>query len=194
MRTHATMVHQKFNLIVAACENSGIGIKGNLPWRLKNELKYFNKMTKSTVDPTKKNAVIMGRLTYFGIPASKRPLPDRLNIVLSTKSVADDYPDDVVLCSSLNEAMKKLSETDLCSNIESIWICGGNSVYKEAMASDYCHRIYYTEIKAKFDCDAFFPDIPSSFQIVPNDEDVPSDEQEENGLKYQYKIYEKQKP
>lgn len=29
------MVQNKFNLIVAACENSGIGIRGNLPWRLK---------------------------------------------------------------------------------------------------------------------------------------------------------------
>lgn len=160
----------------------------------RNELKYFNNTTKSTVDTMKKNAVIMGRLTYFGIPASKRPLPDRLNIVLSKTSIATDYPDDVVLCSSLSEAMTKLTSTDLGANIESIWICGGNSVYKEAMASDYCHRIYYTEIKAKFDCDAFFPEIPSSFKIVPNDENIPSDEQEENGLKYQFKIYEKQEP
>lgn len=155
-------------------------------------MKYFNKMTTTTVDPMKKNAVIMGRLTFFGIPANKRPLPNRLNIVLSSKSVATDYPSDVVLCSSLTQAMEKLTETELGTDIESIWICGGFSVYKEAMASDYCHRIYYTEIKAKFDCDAFFPDIPSTFKIVANGEDIPSDEQEENGLKYQYKIYEYQ--
>lgn len=134
----------------------------------------------------------MGRLTYFGIPENKRPLPNRLNIVLSKNSVAADYPTDVVLCSSLNQAMDKLIQTDLGKEIDSIWICGGFSVYKEAMASDYCHRIYFTEIKAKFDCDAFFPDIPSTFKIVPNGENIPSEEQEENGLKYQYKIYEKQ--
>lgn len=149
-------------------------------------------MTTSTIDPTKKNAVIMGRLTYFGIPANKRPLPNRLNIVLSNKSVTTDYPAEVVLCSSLNQAMEKLLQTDLGKDIESIWICGGFSVYKEAMTSDYCHRIYYTDIKAKFDCDAFFPDIPSTFKIIPNGEDIPSEEQEENGLKYQYKIYENQ--
>lgn len=142
----------------------------------------------------KKNAVIMGRLTFFGIPANKRPLPNRLNIVLSSQSTPADYPDDVVLCSSLNQAMNKLIDTDLGNNIESIWICGGYSVYKEAMTSDYCHRIYYTDIKSKFECDAFFPDIPSTFKIVPNGEDIPSDEQEENGIKYQYKIYEKQNP
>lgn len=149
-------------------------------------------MTTITVDPLKKNAVIMGRLTYFGIPANKRPLPNRLNIVLSSKSTPADYPTDVVLCSSLNHAMDKLIDTDLGANIETIWICGGYSVYKEAMMSKYCHRIYYTDIKANFEVDAFFPDIPSTFKVIPNDENIPSDEQEENGIKYQYKIYEKQ--
>lgn len=149
-------------------------------------------MTTTTVDPSKRNAVIMGRLTYFGIPANKRPLPKRLNIVLSSKSNSNEYPDDVVLCTSLNQAMEKLTTTDLGADIESIWICGGHSVYKEAMYSDYCHRVYFTEIKAKFDCDAFFPSIPDTFKLVPNDTDIPDTEQEENGLKYQYKIYEKQ--
>lgn len=217
------MVNNKFNLIVAACENYGIGIKGNLPWRLKfvylpqpfltilgrnsnkilnfvhflishrNELKYFNRMTTTTVDSAKQNAVIMGRLTYFGIPEAKRPLPNRLNIVLSTKSVASDYPNGVVLCKSLDDAMSKLLNTDLGDNIESIWICGGYSVYKESMTSTYCHRIYFTEIKEKFECDAFFPTIPATFEQVANDGDVPSGEQEENGLKYEYKILEKTK-
>lgn len=148
-------------------------------------------MTTSTVDQNKRNAVIMGRRTYFGIPPNKRPLPNRLNVVLSNNSTASDYPADVVLCKSLSQAINQLSETDLGADIESIWICGGYSVYKEAMTLDECHRVYFTEIKAKFDCDAFFPDIPSTFTIVPNDDDIPSEEQEENGLKYQYKIYEK---
>lgn len=159
--------------------------------RNRNELKYFNRMTTTTQDSSKRNAVIMGRLTYFGIPESKRPLPARLNIVLSSKSIASDYPADVVLCTSLDQAMDKLLSTELGSDIESIWICGGYSVYKEAMTSPYCHRIYFTEIKAKFECDAFFPTIPDTLRQVANDENVPSGEQEENGLKYEYKIFEK---
>lgn len=154
-------------------------------------MKYFNKMTTSTLDPSKRNAVIMGRLTYFGMPANKRPLPHRLNIVLSSKSAKSDYPEDVVIFSSLNEAMDKLNSSNLGSDIESVWICGGYSVYKEAMFSNRCHRIYFTEIKAEFDCDAFFPPIPATFKLVVNDEGIPENEQEENGLKYQYKIFEK---
>lgn len=211
------MGQRKFNLIVAACENLGIGIKGNLPWHLKyeydclkwginegnllfflffflpsrNELKFFSTTTTKIVDPSKRNCVIMGRLTYFGIPEKKRPLPNRLNIVLSSNPVSSDYPSSVVVFKSLAEAMQQLSETDLGADIENVWICGGNRVYKEAMASDLCHRIYFTEIKASFECDAFFPEIPSTFTVVPNDPDIPSEIQEENGTKYQYKIYER---
>lgn len=157
----------------------------------RNELKFFNTMTTKIVDPSKRNCVIMGRLTYFGIPEKKRPLPNRLNVVLSSTSASTDYPSSVVVLKSLAEAMKQLSETDLGADIENIWICGGNSVYKEAMASELCHRIYFTEIKASFECDAFFPEIPSTFTVVPNDPDIPREIQEENGIKYQYKIYER---
>lgn len=135
----------------------------------------------------------MGRRTYFGIPESKRPLPQRLNIVLSR----DDHlpvPSDVIVCKSLEEAMHYLeTDEDLQKSIEGVWIAGGYSVYEEAMASDRCHRIYFTEIKATFDCDAFFPEIDRKrFQKIPiDDPDIPSEVQEENGLQYQYLIYER---
>lgn len=135
----------------------------------------------------------MGRRTYFGIPESKRPLPQRLNIVLSR----DEHlpvPSDVIVCKSLEEAMHYLeTDEDLQKSIEGVWIAGGYSVYEEAMASDRCHRIYFTEIKATFDCDAFFPEIDRKrFQKIPiDDPDIPSEVQEENGLQYQYLIYER---
>lgn len=157
----------------------------------RNELKYFNHQTTKIADSSKKNALIMGRKTYFGIPENKRPLPGRLNIVLSTTSNQSDYPDDVLLCQTFNEAVNKLSDPKLSAEIENVWIVGGYTVYKEAMESPLCHRIYFTEIMATFDCDAFFPNIPADFRLVPNDDDLPSEIQEENGIKYQYKIYEK---
>lgn len=135
----------------------------------------------------------MGRRTYFGIPESKRPLPQRLNIVLSR----DDHlpvPSDVIVCKSLEEAMHYLeTDEDLQKSIEGVWIAGGYSVYEEAMASDRCDRIYFTEIKATFECDAFFPEIDRKrFQKIPiDDPDIPSEVQEENGLQYQYLIYER---
>ncbi|XP_058120742.1 dihydrofolate reductase [Anopheles ziemanni] len=180
----------KFSCIVAACENRGIGINGDLPWKLKHELKYFSRMTKKVLDADKRNAVIMGRKTYFGVPETKRPLPERLNIVLTRNSSSYTFPSDVLVCKSLQEALHKLDTTDYGKDIENIWIVGGSSVYKEAMESARCHRVYLTEIKKHFECDAFFPEIPKSFAIVANDEDVPSEVQEENGIPYEYKIYE----
>ncbi|XP_059609435.1 dihydrofolate reductase [Phlebotomus argentipes] len=184
------MSNIKLNLCVAACENLGIGLNGNLPWHLKQELKHFNRVTTKVSDPDKKNAAIMGRKTYFGIPEKKRPLPGRLNIVLSRQEGLQ-LPSDVIICSSLPEALKLLGKEQYRQEIENVWIVGGYSVYKEAMESENCHRIYFTDVKKKFECDAFFPVIPEGFKIVPNDEDIPSEVQEENGIQYQYLLYEK---
>uniref|UniRef100_A0A2M4ATG3 dihydrofolate reductase n=2 Tax=Anopheles triannulatus TaxID=58253 RepID=A0A2M4ATG3_9DIPT len=182
----------KFSCIVAVCENRGIGIKGDLPWRLKNELKYFSYTTKKVRDNGKRNALIMGRKTYFGVPESKRPLPHRLNIVLTRNAAEHSFPPEVLVCSSLEEALHKLETTKHGENIENVWIAGGSSVYKEAMESNRCHRVYLTEIRKDFECDAFFPTIPSSFALVANDPDIPSQEQEENEIHYVYRIYERQ--
>ena len=48
-------------------------------------MKHFSRMTKRTTDPSKTNAVIMGKNTWQSIPSKFRPLPNRFNIVLSTK-------------------------------------------------------------------------------------------------------------
>lgn len=133
----------------------------------------------------------MGRKTYLGIPETKRPLPKRLNIILSNTTSDSDYPSDVVLCKSLPDALNKLNTTNLGDDIEHIWIVGGHNVYKEAMQSADCERVYLTEILAKYECDAFFPSIDSTFQLAKNPGDIPSEVQEENGIKYLYKVYEK---
>lgn len=133
----------------------------------------------------------MGRKTYFGVPESKRPLPERFNVVLTTEPEKYEFPSEVIVVKSMDEALAKLSEPDLKNQIENVWIVGGHSVYKLAMESPQCHRIYFTKIMAEFDCDAFFPTIPDSFKLISNDDDIPSEVQEENGIKYQYQIYEK---
>ncbi|KAH8311770.1 hypothetical protein KR044_007988 [Drosophila immigrans] len=182
----------KYSLIVAVSKSFGIGIKGDLPWHIKSELKYFSQTTKRVSDPAKRNVAIMGRKTYFGIPASKRPLPDRLNIVLSTTLTPADLPSDVLLCRDLESAMKMVEEQEIRDQIEKVWIVGGSGVYAEAMESPRCHRLYLTHIQGDFECDTFFPAIPNSFREVPLDSETPHGVQEENGIKYEYKILEKQ--
>ncbi len=61
-------------LIVAVADNLGIGIKGELPWHISEDLKFFKRTTSGS-------PVIMGRTTYFSLP--KHPLSGRKNIVLN---------------------------------------------------------------------------------------------------------------
>jgi dihydrofolate reductase/thymidylate synthase len=53
-------------------------------------MKYFKELTSRTADPGKQNAVIMGRKTWESIPAKFRPLPGRINVVLSKGVAAAD--------------------------------------------------------------------------------------------------------
>ena len=69
------------NLIVALCKKTnGIGFNNTIPWVLKNDLKNFQKIT--TTNNTN-NYVIMGRKTWQSIPNNKKPLKNRINIILS---------------------------------------------------------------------------------------------------------------
>lgn len=56
---------------------------GTLPWSIPGDLRYFKELTSRTADPGKQNAVIMGRRTWESLPPKFRPLPGRLNVVLS---------------------------------------------------------------------------------------------------------------
>lgn len=159
---------------------------------VRSELKYFSRTTKRICDPNKRNVVIMGKNTYYGVPDSKRPLPERLNIVLSTTLRANDLPPNVLLYRNLEAAMQSLETNEWREKIEKVWIVGGSGVYAEAMSSPRCHRLYITKIQEHFECDTFFPRIPQNFHEVPLDEETPRGVQEENGIKYEYKILEKQ--
>ena len=173
--------------IVAVCRGNGIGVNNTLPWRLKNEMAYFTRITKTTVDSSKINAVVMGRKTWESIPSKFSPLPGRLNVVLS-RSMANVPEKADLLFSSLPSAISSLKEN---SKIESIFIIGGSQVYDEALKNDLCDRIYITRIDADFECDAFFPEFDQSKFIEIQDEQVPNGIQEENGLNYTFHVYEK---
>lgn len=134
----------------------------------------------------------MGRKTYFGIPESKRPIPERINIVLSRNPSLEDYPKEVIVCKSLEEALELIQNDDFKDKVENVWIVGGGSVYKEAMQSKQCDKLFLTQIMGTFECDAFFPGVPDDFKQIEGDENVPKGVQEENGIKYEYKVFQKQ--
>ena len=72
----------RLTIIVAATLTNGIGKAGRLPWRLPQEMAYFARVTSNAPEGSI-NAVIMGKNTWESIPKKFRPLPRRLNVVLS---------------------------------------------------------------------------------------------------------------
>ncbi len=83
----------RVTLIVAATTHNGIGQAGKLPWRLPREMQYFARVTTGQVEAQrgkgKKNAVVMGRATWESIPRRFRPLPGRINFVVSRQAEYD---------------------------------------------------------------------------------------------------------
>ena len=108
-------------LITATCEGNGIGINNDLPWRLQREMAYFTRMTTTTVDDRKQNAMIMGRRTWESTPACERPLPGRISIVLSSLPKSEiGGAEDVLVCSNFDEAVEIVES--LMDKIESCWV------------------------------------------------------------------------
>ncbi|XP_029052826.2 dihydrofolate reductase [Osmia bicornis bicornis] len=177
------------NLIAAACEGMGIGVKGTLPWKLKSEMAFFTSMTTKTKDSNKTNVVLMGRRTWECIPSKYRPLPNRINIVLTSQFL--DYGNEAIVCKSIPHAIDVISKEPLKDQVESIWVIGGSSVYKAAMESPNFSRLYLTKIKKPFDCDTFFPPIPNNF-VLTEDPNVPQGIQEENGIQFVYEVYKRE--
>lgn len=173
--------------IAAACRSNGIGNKGSLPWRLKQEMAFFTRITSHTEDREKKNAVVMGRKTWESIPVKYRPLEKRVNVVLSAR--LDHVPVGAdLLFSSLDVCLQSLQSNQA---IERIFVIGGQQVYADAINSPLCQRIYLTRIDADFECDTFFPAFDPDVYAEVTDASVPSDEQQENGIKYRFHVYDR---
>ncbi|GAB1603367.1 dihydrofolate reductase-like isoform X1 [Argonauta hians] len=188
--THERMNRSKLNLIVAMCKNRGIGYKNKIPWKLKKEMAFFSLISKKTSNPDKKNAVIMGRKTYEGIPKKFFPLVNRINIVLS--KTLPTAPEGSYLAKDLNEAIELTQTGSIKDQVEKVFIIGGSGVYNETLESDYPIRLYLTKIHADFDVDVFFPEFESkNYKEVSDVEDVPTEEQEENGVTWTYHVYER---
>ncbi len=152
-----------FDVVVAMDLNSGIGKGGGLPWHLPADLKHFKQLTTSTRSPSRKNAVIMGRKTWESLPEKFRPLPGRINVVISRNK---DFivPDGVLRGDSLESILNRLSA--MTSEVENIFVIGGAQIFKEALTHPGCRKIYATQILKKFDCDTFFPPFDSSWKQI----------------------------
>lgn len=171
----------KLALIVAVDEALGIGKDGDLPWKLPGEMKYFKRITTEAPDG-KQNAVIMGRRTWQSIPERFRPLPSRVNVVLS-RSLDLQVPEGVLRTGSLEQALGLL---ELQPNLDSAFVIGGSSVYAEALGHPRCTRLYITRVHATFACDTQFPAFEPDFECINR-----SERHSDSDVQYTFEVYER---
>lgn len=157
-------------LIVAVADNNAIGVKGDLPWHLSEDLKYFKRTTSGC-------PVIMGRTTYFSLPF--RPLKGRKNIVLN---LGGDPIPEVTCVYSFDEAFAEAGTeaADRC------FIMGGASVYRAAI--NMMDRLFITHVHTTVeDADAFFPEIDPEIWQVESKSETHTDP--ETGYTFEFVVY-----
>lgn len=134
------------SLIAAMDRNRVIGMNNKMPWHLPADLKHFKRVTVG-------KPIVMGRNTYDSLG---RPLPGRLNIVLSRQ--ADLRIEGCEVVSSVEDALK------LAGDVDEVMIIGGANLYRQTI--DLADKLYLTYIDEKFEGDTFFPEVnPAMWQI-----------------------------
>ena len=98
------------HLIWAEARDRVIGADGGIPWRLSEDQAMFRERTMGAT-------LVMGRATWDSLPAGRRPLPGRRNVVLTRD------PDWTAEGASVAHAVHAVDLTG------EVWVMGGSAVY-----------------------------------------------------------------
>ena len=168
------------NLVVAIGSNNEIGKDNKLIWKQSEDLKFFKKITTN-------NVVIMGRNTFESIG---KPLPNRLNIVLTSnsekfKKLYFDFS-NLIFIEKINEIIKVTKNYD----DNNLFVIGGAQIYNEFLKTDLINKIYLTKIITPIlknnDDYVLFPNIGDDWKLINESELFREDEKNQ----YPYKFIE----
>ncbi|WP_440889647.1 type 3 dihydrofolate reductase [Vibrio sp. WZ-1] len=134
------------SMIAAMADNRIIGKDNQMPWHLPADFAWFKRCTMG-------KPVVMGRKTYESIG---RPLPGRLNIVISRD--ASLSIEGVTTVTSIEQAL------DVAGDIEEVMIIGGGAIYSACLPM--ANKLYITHIEAEIEGDTQFPDWGSEFKEI----------------------------
>ncbi|HHX8581810.1 TPA: type 3 dihydrofolate reductase [Vibrio diabolicus] len=132
------------SMIAAMADNRIIGKDNQMPWHLPADFAWFKRCTMG-------KPVVMGRKTYESIG---RPLPGRLNIVISREEKLKI--EGVTTVTSIEQAL------DVAGDVEEVMIIGGGAIY--AACLPMANKLYVTHIEAAIDGDTQFPDWGDQFK------------------------------
>jgi len=157
----------KLHLIYARARNGVIGRDNQMPWHLPEDLAHFKRVTLG-------QPVIMGRKTWDSLPPKFRPLPGRLNLVITRQT--DWQAEGALRAGSIDEAMR------LCGDVPNVWIMGGAEIYRQA--EPLASTAVVTEIDADFEGDAYAPTLSPQWHEVQRESHTAG-----NGLAFSFVTY-----
>jgi dihydrofolate reductase len=145
------------SIVAIDCKN-GIGKNGVMPWNIKEDLLFFKKTTIN-------NIVIMGKNTFFSLSTPPKPLPNRLNIVLTSNpskySQEFQKNNNIIFTNNediyidiLNSREKYSASFDFLKKDFKIFIIGGETLY--AKYAPLCDSLWVTHIHDDYNCDKHF--------------------------------------
>lgn len=157
------------SLIVAASANNVIGVRGELPWHLPKDFKYFKEKTSG-------KPIIMGRRTWDSIG---RALPDRQNIVV-TRQIEFVAPGATI-------AASPAAALEIAGDAHEVMIIGGAQIYE--LFLNIVTRIYLTRVDTEIDGDVFFFE-PNSLQWVLSSSDRHAAD-DRHAFDFEFRVYDR---
>ncbi|MBP7388916.1 MAG: dihydrofolate reductase [Chitinophagales bacterium] len=159
------------SIVVAVSSNNAIGKNGDLLWHLPKDMKRFKEITYG-------HHVLMGRKTYESIPEKFRPLPGRVNIVVTRSK--NYVAEGCKVVGSLEEGIQFARE----NGEQELMIIGGAEIYRNAIT--ICNKIYLTHVNAHFDdADSFFPIIKANVWQKVDAGKIPADAKNQYEMNFQ---------
>ncbi len=141
-------------LIAAVSKNNVIGKAGKVPWHSKEELQYFKNITMGS-------PVLMGRKTWESVG---KPLPGRLNIVVTNNKDYTSYFKEVVIFYSLQQALNYCAT----SSFDKVYIIGGGQIYEQSI--NHADELMISEMNFESEGDTYFPETDLSDWQLESDE------------------------
>ena len=143
------------SLIAALGENRVIGVDNSMPWHLPGDFKYFKATTLG-------KPIIMGRKTWDSLG---RPLPGRLNIVVSRQT--DLALEGAQVFPSLAAAVERAEAWALEQGADELMLIGGAQLYAQGL--EQADRLYLTRVALSPEGDAWFPEFDlNQWKLVSN--------------------------
>ncbi len=158
------------NLIVMVDRNWGIGKDGELLFFIEQDKEFFRNMT---INKT----IVMGRKTFESLPG-KKPLHDRVNIVLTNDR--DFKRENVIVCHSVDEVLKETEK------YPETFVIGGGEVYSQLLP--YCKMAYVTKVDNLKTADAHMVNLDkeNDWKLVNETKDFIQGE-----FNYRFMVYER---